>query len=260
MYLIKAMLINILHSNKVLTWKAFFIFMSLGDNSDLQEASPWVTAGLAGNLQDDTEVGGCREQINSHGGLEGDPDCTSNAGRSESFPQGSSKPSFLEFQSYHPHGWLLCESGCHPVYGKTRSHRSSADGIIILEMCVWWGVGLLREPASVKTTRHRQNGIVLVRHGRNSVLHSQTQVAGHFISSSEEFGAENVMSFRIASNCSRPSLLAPWPTLILEWTKKVTMSRHWKNICDTFSLQAGNGEEQDCRLGREGNETLKVIN
>jgi hypothetical protein len=40
--------------------KSFLIFIYLGDKSDLQEASPGVTAGPAGNLQDDTEVGGRR--------------------------------------------------------------------------------------------------------------------------------------------------------------------------------------------------------
>jgi hypothetical protein len=54
--------------------KSFFIFICLGDKSDLQEASSGVTAGPAGNLQDDTEVGGRREQVNSDRGPEGDPD------------------------------------------------------------------------------------------------------------------------------------------------------------------------------------------
>jgi hypothetical protein len=67
--------------------KSLFYFIYLGGESDLQEASPGVTAGPAGNLQDDKEVGRRREQVNSDRGAKGDPYCTSNAGRSESFPQ-----------------------------------------------------------------------------------------------------------------------------------------------------------------------------
>jgi hypothetical protein len=49
------------------------MLVCLGGESDLKGASAGVTAGPAGDLQDDTRVGGRREQVNSDGGAEGSP-------------------------------------------------------------------------------------------------------------------------------------------------------------------------------------------